>query len=78
MIERSARTHPLWTVYEHVAMFIGLGSLAVICLTWLPFAMILHPLLPGRKVSNGWANLETLWMGIGDSLYGFRQKPQPP
>ena len=22
----------------------------------------------GRKVSNGWANLETLWMGVGDSL----------
>lgn len=24
------------------------------------------------KVSNFWANLETLWHGIGDSLYGFR------
>lgn len=32
----------------------------------------------GRKVSNGWANLETLWMGIGDSLYGFRVYPIPP
>ena len=32
----------------------------------------------GRKVSNGWANLETLWMGIGDSLYGFRVYPLPP
>jgi glycosyltransferase involved in cell wall biosynthesis len=29
----------------------------------------------GRKVSNGWVNLETLWMGIGDSLYGFRVYP---
>jgi glycosyltransferase involved in cell wall biosynthesis len=29
----------------------------------------------GRKVSNAWANLETLWMGIGDSLYGFRVYP---
>ena len=29
----------------------------------------------GRKVSNFWANLETLWMGIGDSLYGFRVYP---
>lgn len=29
----------------------------------------------GRKVSNWWANLETLWMGIGDSLYGFRVYP---
>jgi glycosyltransferase involved in cell wall biosynthesis len=32
----------------------------------------------GRKVSNGWANLETLWMGIGDSLYGFRVYPIQP
>ena len=32
----------------------------------------------GRKVSNGWANLETLWMGIGDSLYGFRVYPITP
>jgi glycosyltransferase involved in cell wall biosynthesis len=29
----------------------------------------------GRKISNGWANLETLWQGIGDSLYGFRVYP---
>src|SRR5262249_20940113 len=26
----------------------------------------------GRKISNAWTHLETLWMGIGDSLYGFR------
>jgi glycosyltransferase involved in cell wall biosynthesis len=32
----------------------------------------------GRKISNGWANLETLWMGIGDSLYGFRVYPVEP
>lgn len=32
----------------------------------------------GRKVSNFWANLETLWMGIGDSLYGFRVYPIAP
>ena len=32
----------------------------------------------GRKVSNGWANLETLWMGVGDSLYGFRVYPVAP
>lgn len=29
----------------------------------------------GRKVSNWWANLETLWAGIHDSLYGFRVYP---
>jgi len=32
----------------------------------------------GRKVSNWWANLETLWVGIGDSLYGFRVYPIEP
>ncbi len=32
----------------------------------------------GRKVSNWWANLETLWAGIGDSLYGFRIYPVEP
>ncbi len=32
----------------------------------------------GRKLSNGWANLETLWAGIGDSLFGFRVYPIAP
>lgn len=32
----------------------------------------------GRKVSNWWVNLETLWAGIGDSLYGFRVYPIDP
>ena len=32
----------------------------------------------GRKVSNAWANLETLWAGIGDSLFGFRVYPIEP
>lgn len=32
----------------------------------------------GRKISNAWADLETLWMGIGDSLYGFRVYPVAP
>lgn len=32
----------------------------------------------GRKISNAWANLETLWAGIGDSLYGFRVYPIDP
>jgi glycosyltransferase involved in cell wall biosynthesis len=29
----------------------------------------------GRKVSNFWANLETLWWGVGDSLFGMRLYP---
>ena len=32
----------------------------------------------GRRISNWWANLETLWSGIGDSLFGFRVYPIGP
>jgi glycosyltransferase involved in cell wall biosynthesis len=32
----------------------------------------------GRKVSNWWTNLETLWAGIHDSLFGFRVYPIAP
>ena len=32
----------------------------------------------GRKISNFWANLETMWQGINDSLFGFRVYPLEP
>jgi len=32
----------------------------------------------GRRVGNWWANLETLWGGIDDSLFGFRIYPLEP
>jgi glycosyltransferase involved in cell wall biosynthesis len=32
----------------------------------------------GRKISNYWANLETLGAGIRDSLFGFRVYPAEP
>jgi glycosyltransferase involved in cell wall biosynthesis len=32
----------------------------------------------GRRISNFWVNLETLWSGIGDSLFGFRVYPVAP
>jgi len=32
----------------------------------------------GRKISNWWTNLETLWAGISDSLFGFRVYPIEP
>jgi glycosyltransferase involved in cell wall biosynthesis len=32
----------------------------------------------GRRISNWWANLETLWCGIHDSLLGFRVYPIAP
>ena len=45
----------LWHAYEVVAMVLGLGLLAVICLTWTPFALLLLPVLPpaqGRRVGR--------------------------
>ena len=44
----TARRRPLWAVYEILAMVFGLGSLALICLAWLPFALVLKPVLPRR------------------------------
>jgi hypothetical protein len=32
----------------------------------------------GRKISNWWANLETLGAGVHDSLFGFRVYPVAP
>jgi glycosyltransferase involved in cell wall biosynthesis len=32
----------------------------------------------GRRISNWWVNLETLWIGIADSLFGFRVYPISP
>ena len=32
----------------------------------------------GRRISNYWANLETLGAGIHDSLFGFRVYPAAP
>jgi len=32
----------------------------------------------GRRISNAWTELETLFAGIGDSLYGFRVYPVGP
>ena len=32
----------------------------------------------GRLVGNWWSNLETLWGGVRDSLYGFRVYPIEP
>lgn len=37
---------PLWGVYETLAMVTGLGLLGLICLAWLPFAIVLL-LVPG-------------------------------
>ena len=39
----------LWRAYERLAMLLGLGGLAVACLGWLPFALVLHPFLPRQR-----------------------------
>jgi len=46
MTEVRPASHLLWRAYEGLAMVFGLGSLALLCLFWLPFALILKPLLP--------------------------------
>lgn len=48
MTDRVPPRSPLWQLYEQMAMVIGLGALAAICLTWLPFAAALYPVLPRR------------------------------
>jgi 1-acyl-sn-glycerol-3-phosphate acyltransferase len=37
-----------WQAYEYVAMVMGLGFLGLLCLVWLPFAVVLNLLLPRR------------------------------
>lgn len=34
--------------------------------------------LRGRRIANAWTNLETLWAGIDDTLFGFRVYPIAP
>lgn len=48
MTDRGSVGNPLWIAYEYVAMVIGLGALALLCLLWLPCALLLNPLLPRR------------------------------
>ena len=56
MTDRRPSGNPLWIAYEYLAMIVGLSALAVICLIWLPFAMLLYPLLP-RRLAQPWGRL---------------------
>lgn len=38
----------LQALREHIAMVIGLGTLALLCLSWSPIALLLHHTLPRR------------------------------
>src|SRR5690606_29938855 len=52
---RGPLVQALFAVYEVVAMALGLGMLAAICLAWLPVALPLYVLLPaglGRRVGR--------------------------
>lgn len=68
--------NPLWIAYEYAAMLVGLGALAVICLGWLPFALLLYPLLP-RRIGQRWGRLAVMrgfraYLGILEALCGCR------
>lgn len=48
----SRPTSTRWIAYEYVAMGLGLSFLGLLCLIWLPFALVLRLLLPsgfGRR-----------------------------
>lgn len=53
----------LWRVYEHIAMVVGLGSLALVCLSWTPLAIALHPVLPHRV--GRWLGRQAIMRGFG-------------
>lgn len=52
-----------WRAYEPIAMVIGLGLLAVICLSWTPFALLLNTVLPATPAKR---------LGRGAIRTGFR------
>ena len=53
MTESRHAGNPLWIAYEYVAMVVGLGSLTVVSLGWLPFSLIVPVLLP-RALGQRW------------------------
>ncbi len=62
----TAATRPtslLWSVYEHLAMVVGLSALALVCLSWTPPALALYPVLP-RPLGR--------WLGRQAIMRGFR------
>jgi 1-acyl-sn-glycerol-3-phosphate acyltransferase len=48
MSDRAPGLARLQAAYELGAMLLGYGLLALICLAWLPFALLFNPLLPRR------------------------------
>lgn len=46
---KDTRSIPLWPAYEIAAMLLGLGAFALLCLLWLPLAVLASRLLPSRS-----------------------------
>lgn len=69
--------HPAASIAEFMAASMGSpGSMVLGVPQFDASAPALR--VKGRRVSNWWADLETLWAGIGDSLFGFRVYPLQP
>jgi glycosyltransferase involved in cell wall biosynthesis len=69
--------HPAVLIADFMEKSIGQPEAMVL---GMPLFDVSAPALrvQGRKISNWWANLVTLWAGIGDSLFGFRVYPIVP
>ncbi|MFD2256189.1 glycosyltransferase family 2 protein [Luteolibacter algae] len=66
---------------KHIARFMAAGNAHPEALVLgVPIFDSTAPALRvnGRKISNWWANLETCWWGINDSLFGMRLYPIEP
>ena len=45
----STSSHWAWRLYAPFAMVLGLGSLAILCLVWTPFALVAQWIFPPQK-----------------------------
>lgn len=74
VLSRSAQL--LQALREHVAMVIGLGLLALLCLSWSPVALVLHRVLPRRwgQPLGRWVAMRSfrLYLGVLELLCGCR------
>lgn len=53
MTEPRHRGNPLWIAYQYVAMLLIPGTFLLICLSWLPLALLSHLFLP-RQLGQRW------------------------
>ncbi len=73
MTSAALETHRLPAVYAYFCLYTGLLALALLCLIWAPFALLLHLLLPedsGRRIGRrciSYAFRGYLWLleGLG-------------